>query len=227
MNPLERATRYRVGGSLYSTSRRKPGRWPCSPPPCRRSVGRWREPASRRACSAPQPAHLADQLPGDDRGLGGAGLAAGRVAEDDHCDQVAAGRRGVGRRPARRRSDLRRFAGRPGTASPGLACLAGAVTLGCRPGFPHLVPPGAAGSAGRADAAPAWGLRYFLQATDDLSLLIPAEEAWKARRQRGAIPEPALRTAAGTSAGRVGAGRVPVPAGGGQPSAQAAGSRAG
>ena len=32
-------------------------------------------------------------------------------------------------------------------------CLAGAVTLGCRPGFPHLVPPGAAGSAGRADAA--------------------------------------------------------------------------
>lgn len=27
----------------------------------------------------------------------------------------------------------------------------------------------------------AWGLRYFLQATDDLSLLVPAEEVWKAR----------------------------------------------
>lgn len=27
----------------------------------------------------------------------------------------------------------------------------------------------------------AWGLRYFLQATDDLSLLIPAEEVWQAR----------------------------------------------
>ena len=51
-----------------------------------------------------------------------------------------------------------------------------AVGQGFRISF-RLEPP-------EAQVAPtqrAWGLRYFLQATDDLSLLIPAEEAWKAR----------------------------------------------
>ena len=50
-----------------------------------------------------------------------------------------------------------------------------AVGQGFRISF-RLEPP-------EAQVAPtqrAWGLRYFLQATDDLSLLIPAEEAWKA-----------------------------------------------
>ena len=57
--------------------------------------------------------------------------------------------------------------------------------------------------------AHAWSLRYLLQATDDLSLLVPADQVWLAHGKTLPHPGPPLRPAAGSGHAGPGLGKAP------------------